>query len=42
MPYDQLVLACGNITNLNVVPGMADHAFALKTVVTRPFSVLMS
>jgi len=32
MSYDQLVLACGNITNLNVVPGMADHAFALKTV----------
>jgi len=32
MPYDQLVLACGNVTNLNVVPGMADHAFPLKTV----------
>src|SRR5437660_2082672 len=23
MHYDQLVLACGNVTNLNVVPGMA-------------------
>lgn len=30
--YDQLVLACGSVTNLHVVPGMADHAFALKTV----------
>jgi NADH:ubiquinone reductase (H+-translocating) len=30
--FDQLVLACGSQTNLNVVPGMADHAFALKTV----------
>jgi NADH dehydrogenase len=32
MHYDQLVIACGNIANLNVVPGMADHAFPLKTV----------
>ena len=32
MAYDHLVLACGNVTNLNAVPGMADHAFALKTV----------
>ena len=32
LSYDQLVLACGNVTNLNVVPGMADHAFALKTI----------
>jgi NADH dehydrogenase len=32
MRYDHLVLACGNIANLNVVPGMADHAFPLKTV----------
>src|SRR5260370_3381930 len=31
-PYDDLVSACGNVTNLNVVPGMADHAFPLKTV----------
>lgn len=30
--YDHLVIACGNISNLNVVPGMADHAFPLKTV----------
>src|SRR5438552_2137933 len=30
--YDHLVLACGNVTNLNVVPGMADHAFPLKTL----------
>ena len=32
MPYDQVVIACGNVTNLSLVPGMADHAFALKTV----------
>src|SRR6478672_2106209 len=32
MKYDHVVLACGNVTNLNVVPGMADHAFPLKTV----------
>lgn len=32
MRYDQLVIACGNVANLNVVPGMADHAFALKTI----------
>lgn len=32
MPYDHLVIACGCVTNLNVVPGMADHAFPLKTV----------
>lgn len=30
--YDHIVVACGNISNLNVVPGMADHAFPLKTV----------
>src|SRR5437870_5285169 len=32
MHYDHLVIACGNVTNLNVVPGMADHAFPLKTI----------
>lgn len=30
--YDHVVIACGNVSNLNVVPGMADHAFPLKTV----------
>ena len=30
--FDHLVLACGSAANLNVVPGMADHAFPLKTV----------
>jgi NADH dehydrogenase len=30
--FDQLVIACGNVANLGVVPGMADHAFPLKTV----------
>ncbi len=32
MRYDHLVIACGNVTNLNVVPGMADHGFPLKRV----------
>src|SRR4029078_13166514 len=32
MCCSHLVIACGNVTNLNVVPGMADHAFPLKTV----------
>ena len=32
LDYDHVILACGNISNLNVVPGMADHAFPLKTV----------
>src|SRR5262252_744411 len=27
MSYDHLVVACGSATNLNVVPGMVDHAF---------------
>lgn len=29
--YDQLVIACGNMTNLAFIPGMADHAFSLKS-----------
>lgn len=32
LAYDHVVIACGNVSNLNVVPGMADHAFPLKTV----------
>lgn len=32
LDYDHVVIGCGNISNLNVVPGMADHAFPLKTV----------
>jgi NADH dehydrogenase len=32
LPYDQVVLACGNRVNLGLVPGMADHAFPLKTI----------
>ncbi len=32
MAYEHVVLACGSVANLNVVPGMADHAFPLKTV----------
>ncbi|MFQ6017834.1 MAG: NAD(P)/FAD-dependent oxidoreductase [Kiloniellaceae bacterium] len=29
--YDQLVLACGMTINLDVLPGMAEHALPLKT-----------
>ncbi|MEE9394113.1 MAG: FAD-dependent oxidoreductase [Planctomycetota bacterium] len=32
MTYDHAVLACGGVVNLGLVPGMADHAFPLKTV----------
>jgi NADH:quinone reductase (non-electrogenic) len=32
IPYDHCVLACGGVVNLGMVPGMADHAFPLKTV----------
>lgn len=32
MPYDHVVIACGSVSNLNVVPGMADHSFPLKSV----------
>jgi NADH dehydrogenase len=32
LPFDYLVIACGRSVNLNAVPGMSDHAFALKTV----------
>jgi NADH:ubiquinone reductase (H+-translocating) len=30
--YDHVVLACGSVPNLGVVPGMADHAFPLKGI----------
>ncbi|MBX3301436.1 MAG: FAD-dependent oxidoreductase [Nitrospira sp.] len=30
--FDHAVLACGTVVNLNLVPGMADHAFPLKSV----------
>ncbi|HVU16495.1 MAG TPA: FAD-dependent oxidoreductase [Candidatus Didemnitutus sp.] len=32
MKYDHVVITCGNVSNLNVVPGMSDHAHPLKTV----------
>ncbi|MCB9831504.1 MAG: FAD-dependent oxidoreductase [Planctomycetes bacterium] len=32
LSYDELVVACGSDVNLGVMPGMADHAFPLKTV----------
>jgi NADH dehydrogenase len=32
LPYTHLVLACGSDVNLDVVPGMAAHAYTLRTV----------
>jgi NADH dehydrogenase len=32
MRYDHLVIACGNVVNLNLLPGMGSHALPLKTV----------
>lgn len=32
MAFDHVVLACGTSVNLNLVPGMADHALPLKSV----------
>ena len=32
MPYDYAVIACGSAVNLGMVPGMADHAYPLKSV----------
>jgi NADH:ubiquinone reductase (H+-translocating) len=31
-PYDHLVLACGMVVNTDVIPGVAAHAFPLKTM----------
>jgi NADH dehydrogenase len=31
-PFDQLVLACGSKVNLDIIPGMAAHAWPLKTM----------
>lgn len=30
--YDHLVIACGGDVNLAMIPGMADHAFAVRTI----------
>ncbi len=32
MPFDHLVIACGNEANMALVPGMDEHAFGLKTI----------
>lgn len=32
LAYDHLVLACGSVVNLNLLPGMANHALPLKTI----------
>ena len=31
MPYDHVVVACGTVVDLSRIPGMADHAFPLRT-----------
>ena len=30
LPYDHIVLACGAESNLGIIPGMTEHAFAFK------------
>lgn len=32
LAYDHLVLACGSVVNLDIMPGMAAHAYPLKTL----------
>jgi NADH dehydrogenase len=32
LSYDHLVVACGSVVNLNLLPGMANHALPLKTI----------
>ena len=32
MDYDHLILACGGDVNMGLIPGMADHAFPLRTL----------
>ena len=32
MSYDHIVIACGTVVNLALIPGMANHAFPLRTV----------
>ena len=30
--YDHLVIACGSVVNFNLIPGLAAHAYPLKSV----------
>ena len=32
LTYDHLVLACGSVVNMNLVPGLAAYAYPLKTL----------
>ena len=32
MPYDHVVIACGAESNLSIIPGMTEHAFAFKVL----------
>jgi len=32
MPYDHVVVACGAESNLNIIPGMSEHAFGFKVI----------
>ena len=30
--YDHLVIACGSVVNFNLIPGLAAHAYPLKSL----------
>jgi NADH dehydrogenase len=32
MPYDHVIIACGAESNLSIIPGMTEHAFAFKVM----------
>src|SRR5215472_9283323 len=32
LPYDHIVIACGAESNLGIIPGMSEHAFAFKVM----------
>src|SRR5271165_7058480 len=32
LPYDHVVIACGAESNLGIIPGMTEHAFAFKVM----------
>src|SRR5438034_487789 len=31
-PYEHVVICCGGVVNLGTLPGMADHAFPMRTI----------
>src|SRR6516164_3200801 len=32
LTYDHLVLACGSVVNMNIIPGLAAYAYPMKTL----------